>query len=179
MQPWHVLVGSGDVCERLRKGFLQRFDDRISPDRDFRTDGKSAGVWLDRKPVCARALCGAMGIDWDDRPACVGAARRNFELFGAPHVAFFGIDEVFGVQTAADIGMFAQSCMLSKTANGLASCAQGSLMDFPDFTREFFEVVPEIKILFGLSFGFADDEMLANCAKPGRVPLTETVLFRG
>lgn len=179
VQPWQVLVGSGDVCERLRKGFLQRFDDRISPDRDFRTDGKAAGVWLDRKRACARALYGAMGIDWDDRPARVGAARRNYEFFGAPHVAFFGIDEVFGVQTAADIGMFAQSLMLSMTANGLASCAQGSLMDFPDFTREVFEVVPEIKILFGLSFGFADDDMLANCAKPGRVPLTETVLFRG
>ena len=179
VQPWQLLVASGDVCETLREGFLQRFDDRVDANRDFRSDGKTAGVWMDRKRACARALYGAMGIEWDDRPARMGAARRNYEFFGAPHVAFFGIHEVFGVQTAADVGMYAQSLMLSMTANGLASCAQGSLSDFPDFTREVFGVGPEIKILFGLSFGFADDEMPVNAARTDRAPLAETVLFRG
>lgn len=179
VQPWHVLVGSGDVCETLRQGFLQRFDDRVDPNHDFQTDGKASGVWLDRKRACARALYGAMGIEWDDRPARFGASRRNYEFFGAPHVAFFGIHEVFGVQTAADVGMFAQTLMLSMTASGLASCAQGSRMDFPDFTRDVFEVGPEIKILFGLSFGFADDDMPVNQARTDRAPLSETVVFRG
>ena len=29
VQPWQLLVASGDVCETLREGFLQRFDDRV------------------------------------------------------------------------------------------------------------------------------------------------------
>ena len=179
VQPWHVLVASGDVCESLREGFMQRFDDRVEANADFRTDGKTPGIWMDRKRACARALYGAMGIEWEDRPARYGAARRNYEFFGAPHVAFFGMHETFGWQSASDVGMFAQTLMLSMTANGLASCPQGSLMDFPDFTREVFGLEPEIKILFGLSFGFADDDMPVNTARTDRAPLSETVVFRG
>lgn len=179
VQPWHVLVASGDTCERLRAGFLQRFDDRVEATPDFRTDGRTPGVWLERKRACARALYGAMGIEWDDRPARYGAARRNYEFFGAPHVAFFGMHEIFGWQSASDVGMFAQTLMLSMTAHGLASCPQGSLMDYPDFTREVFGLEPEIKILFGLSFGYEDPEMSVNEARTDRAPLSETVTFHG
>jgi len=179
VQPWHVLVASGDVCETLRAGFLQRFDDGVDADHDFRTDGRTDGIWKDRKRACARALYGAMGIEWDDRPARFGAARRNYEFFGAPHVAFFGMHEVFGWQSASDVGMFAQTLMLAMTAHGLASCPQGSLMDYPDFTREVFGLDSEIKILFGLSFGYADHDMPVNRARTDRAPLSETVAFHG
>ena len=178
VQPWHVCVASGDTCETLRAGFLQRFDDRLDANPDFRTDGRAEGVWLDRKRACARALYGAMEIEWEDREARYAAARRNYGFFGAPHVVFFGMHEVFGWQSASDVGMFAQTLMLAMTAHGLASCAQGSLMDYPDFTREVFALEPEIKILFGLSFGYADDDMAVNRTRTDRASLSETVLFR-
>ena len=179
VQPWHVLVASGEVCETLRKGFLERFDAREDPNVDFRTDGKAGGIWRERKRACARALYGAMSIEWDDRPARYRAARRNYEFFGAPHVAFLGMNEVFGWQSAADVGMFAQTLMLAMTAHGLASCPQGTLMEYPDFVREVFGLEPEIKILFGISFGFADPDMPVNAARTERAPLSETVTFRG
>lgn len=179
VQPWHVCVASGEVCESLRQGFLQRFDAGEPIRTDHVGDGKTTGAWQERKRGCARALYGAMDIEWEDRAGRALAARRNYEFFGAPHVAFLGMDELFGTQTASDVGMFAQTLMLAMTANGLASCPQGTLRNYPDFVRDTFGLAPSVKILFGISFGFEDPTMGVNRARTERAPLSETVQFLG
>ena len=179
VQPWHVSVASGDVCETLRQGFISRFDAGIKPNTDHIPDGKTDGLWRDRKRGCARALYGAMDIEWEDRAGRAHAARRNYEFFDAPHAVFLGIHEVFGTQTVADVGMYAQTLMLAMHANGLASCPQGTLRNYPDFVREVFGLEPEIKILFGISFGYEDTTMGVNTARTDRAPLEETVQFLG
>ena len=101
--------------------------------------------------------------------------QRNYEFFGAPHAVFLGMHETFGTQTASDVGMFAQTLMLAMHAHGIASCPQGTLRNYPDFVREVFGLEPEIKILFGISFGFEDPGMSVNEARTERAPLSETV----
>lgn len=179
VQPWHVCVASGEVCDALRAGFLQRFDAGEKARTDHAPDGRTPGVWQDRKRGCARALYGAMDIDWEDRAGRGRAARRNYEFFGAPHAAFLGMHEIFGTQSASDVGMFAQTLMLAMHAHGIACCPQGTLRNYPDFVREVFGLEPEIKILFGISFGFADPDMPVNRARTERAPLSETVQFLG
>ncbi len=179
VQPWHVCVASGDVCESLRQGFLQRFDAGEKIRTDHAPDGRTGAPWQDRKRACARALYGAMDIEWEDRAGRAYAARRNYEFFGAPHVAFLGMHEIFGTQTASDVGMFAQTLMLAMTAHGIASCPQGTLRNYPDFVREVFGLPPEIKILFGISFGYEDEDAGVNRARTDRAPLAETVQFLG
>ena len=73
--------------------------------------------------------------------------------------------------------MYAQTLMLAMTSHGLASCAQGTLRNYPDLVREVFGLDPEIKILFGISFGYEDQEAQVNTARTDRAPLEETVLF--
>ncbi len=172
-------MASGEVCEHLRQGFIQRFDDRVKIRTDHAGDGRTGAPWQDRKRACARALYGAMGIEWEDREGRAQAARRNAEFFDAPHVVFLGMHEVFGTQTASDVGMFAQTLMLAMTTHGIASCAQGSLRNYPDFVREVFGVEPEIKILFGISFGYEDPDVPVNTARTERAPISETVRFMG
>ena len=75
--------------------------------------------------------------------------------------------------------MFAQTLMLAMHALGMASCPQGSLMDYPDLVRETFSLDDNIKVLFGLSFGYADMDMGVNRARTDRAPLSETVQFLG
>ena len=179
VQPWHICVGSGETCEWLRRQFLARFDAGVPAQPDHAGDGRTDGLWRERKRACARALYGAMNIEWDDRPARAAAARRNYEFFGAPHVAFFGIHDVFGRQSASDVGMYAQTLMLAMHAAGIACCPQGTLRDYPDLVRDAFSLEPEIKILFGLSFGYADPQMGVNEARTDRAPLSETTVFRG
>ncbi len=177
VQPWQVCVASGETRDRIRAELLARAANKIPTNPDHPGDGKVNDVWRERKRACARALYGAMGIEWEDRAGRGRAAMRNHELFDAPHVAFLCIDDVFGKHTVADVGMYAQTLMLAMSANGIASCAQGSLRDYPDLVREIFDLPPETKVLFGISFGFEDQDVPANQARTERAAVSETVQF--
>ena len=179
VQPWHVCVASGDVLDKLRQGFIERFDAREKIVTDHAPDGRTLGVWRERKRGCAKALYDAMDIEWEDKAGRAGAARRNYEFFDAPHAVFLGMHDVFGTQTACDVGMYAQTLMLAMTAHGIASCAQGTLRNYPDFVRETFGLESEVKILFGISFGYEDPSVPANTARTTRASLAETVQFLG
>ena len=120
-----------------------------------------------------------MGIEWEDRAGRAYAARRNYEMFNAPHAVFLGMHEVFETQTACDVGMYAQTLMLAMESRGVASCPQGTLRNYPDLVRDTFGLAPEIKILFGISFGYEDPDIPANGARTDRAPMHETVQFLG
>jgi hypothetical protein len=88
------------------------------------------------------------------------------------------MDEAFGLGSAWDVGMYAQTLMLAMTANGLASCAQGTMGHHPELVREAFDLGSEVKVLFGLSFGYEDQTMQVNRAHTERAELAETVTFK-
>jgi len=179
VQPWHICVASGATRDHLRNEFMERTRNNEPVIVDHPSDRKVGDLWRERKRDCARALYGAMGIEWEDRDGRGRAAFRNSEFFDAPHVAFFCMHEQFGTQSASDVGMFAQTLMLAMTVHGIASCAQGSLRNYPNLVRETFNLEPEIKVLFGISFGYEDPDVPANKARTSRAPLSETVQFKG
>ena len=180
IQPWQVYVASGEIRDNLRAQFMQRTQNNHPPSVDHKgTRGPLGEIWKTRRRECAAVLYDAMGVAWEDKPARAEVGFRNFELFDAPHVAFLCMDEVFGIGSAWDVGMYAQTLMLSMTAHGLASCAQGTMAHHPDLVREAFGLGSEVKVLFGLSFGFADPNMSVNNAHTARAELQETVTFKG
>ena len=179
MQPWQTFVASGELRDTLREQMMARVQSKVAPDQDHKDPKRSIGqIYKDRRRECAAVLYRSMGIDWEDKPARAAASFRNFELFDAPHVAFLCMDESFGLGSAWDVGMYAQTLMLAMTANGLASCAQGTMGHHPDLVREAFGLGPEVKVLFGISFGYEDPTMRVNKAHTERASLTETVTFR-
>jgi nitroreductase len=178
IQPWQVYVASGATRDALRAEFIQRAQAGQSGSPDFSDKGRLGEPWRERRRDCARALYSAMDIAWEDKAGRAGAAFRNFELFDAPHVAFLCMNEVFGKSSAADVGMYAQTLMLSLTAHGLASCAQGTMAHYPELVRETFNLDPQVKVLFGISFGYEDPSVPANAARTTRAPLSESVIFR-
>lgn len=178
LQPWETCVASGATRDYLRKEFMERVSNGVKPNTDHKSDGKLAEHYKTRRRDCAKVLYRSMGVDWNDKPGRAKVAFRNFELFDAPHVAFFCIDEAFGVQSACDVGMYTQTLMLAMTANGLASCAQGTMRNYPDLVREVFDLPPEMKVLYGLSFGYEDTSMPVNTAVTDRASISENVRFR-
>jgi nitroreductase len=179
VQPWHTCVASGVVRDELRLAFLDRKANQVRPVHDYKGDGKMGDPWRERKRDCARALYGAMDIEWEDKEGRGRAALRNYELFDAPHVAFLCMDEGFGIGSACDVGMYAQTLMLAMAAQGLGSCAQGTMRDNPDLVREAFDLPASMKVLFGISFGYEDTSVAANGARTDRASIGETVSFKG
>lgn len=177
-QPWYVVVASGDLRNSLRDQFVDRAMRGTPPEPDFNYVSKFEGAYRGRQVECAGALYGEMEIARDDKAGRSRAARRNFEFFDAPHVAFLCMDRSFGATIAVDVGIYAQTLMLAMTAHGIGSCAMGSLRSHPDLIRDAFGLEENIGVVFGICFGYEDPEIKANNTRTSRVPLSETVIFK-
>jgi hypothetical protein len=178
IQPWRVFVASGAARDRIRQKLLDRVMAGTPMNPDFDYPGKFEGDYRRRQVECAVAMYSAMGIARDDTAGRAKATLRNFELFDAPHVAFIGMHHAFGTTVGLDVGMYAQSLMLAMHAHGVASCAQGSMRYYPDVVREEFPGNDDIRILFGISFGYEDSEVPANATRTVREPIEANVTFR-
>ncbi len=178
IQPWNVLVASGETRDKIRAKLMENVKNRVAPNPDYPYPGKFEGDYRTRQVACAVAMYSTMNIGRDDQEGRARAAFRNFELFDAPHVAFICMDQKFGATVAVDVGMYAQNLMLAMTAYGIASCAQGSMRNYPDVAREAFGVAPELRVLFGISFGYEDPDVPANQTRTVRAELGENVIFR-
>ncbi|PLW82804.1 nitroreductase [Kineobactrum sediminis] len=175
-QPWVVHLVSGETLERLRQKLPADFmAGRMS--MDFPYDGKYEGVYKERQYGAAQALYDAMDIPREEKARRHEAFMRNFTFFDAPHVAFLFLPEPFGLREAADLGMFAQTLMLSMSAHGLGSCPQTALSFQVDLLREELGVQPEHKLLFGISFGHPDPDAPANQCVTKRAALDDFVIF--
>lgn len=178
-QPWTVHVVSGAARDALSKELLQADDEgRFSPDFTFDYADFGEGAYLERAHHHAATLYQAWGVERSDREGRKAAARENLEFYGAPHVAFLFMPE-FGdsVRAAGDIGMYAQNFLLSLTARGLGGIPQTMLGFYADTVREFLDVPKDLKLLFGISFGSADEAAPVNGYRMGRAALEQNVVL--
>lgn len=178
IQPWKVFVASGEVRDELRRRMVDKVTRGIMVNPDYEHMPNFTGIYRKRQVDCAVELYTHMGIARDDRAGRMRANLRNFELFDAPHVAFIGMERDFGVTVALDVGMYIQSLLLTMTAYGIGSCAQGSMRYYPDDVREIFAEPETTGILCGISFGYEDASVAANRTRVGRAPLGENVIFK-
>ncbi len=177
-QPWRVHVASGEPLERLRKALPEQLMAGAFS-MDFPYEGKYAGIYKERQYDAAQQLYSAMGIAREDKGRRAEAFMANFSFFNAPHVAFLFLPESFGLREAADVGMYAQTLMLSLAAHGLASCPQTALGFHAATVREILGIAEDEKLLFGISFGYEAAEDAANTCRVGRAPLEQSVVFHG
>ena len=175
-QPWQVAVASGASIENLRSKIPAAFS-AGEWTMDFPYDGKYDGTYKERQYKAAADLYDAMGISRDNKAARHEQFMKNYEFFGAPHVAFLFLPEPFGLREAADLGMYAQTLMLSISAHGLASCPQTALGFNCDLVRQELNIDPANKLLFGISFGYEDSENPANACRTERAALRQSVTF--
>jgi nitroreductase len=177
-QPWVVHVASGAPLELLRAEIPAAMQSgQIT--MDFPYDGKYSGVYRERQVGAAEAMFGVMGIAREDKGKRNEAFMRNFAFFDAPHVAFLFIPQELGFREAVDIGMYAQSLMLSLTAHGIGSCPQTSLGFHADLVRKTLGVDDNFKLLFGISFGYVDESASVNQCRTGRAALADNTVFHG
>lgn len=175
-QPWVTHLVSGDALVRVRDALIEEAKaGRLDPDVPL-TD-----VYVDqykaRRIGSAVALFAATGVGRNDADARTRSFLRNYELFNAPHAAFFFMPRYFGLREAADIGMYAQTLMLALTAHGLGSCAQGAISHYASVLKRELGVADDLICLFGLSFGYPDDAHPSTAAITDRAPLSETLFL--
>lgn len=175
-QPWITHVVSGEKLEILR----QKMPENTMLGKmtlDYPYSGKYDGAYKERQYDAAAQMYNAVGIGREEKQKRMEVFMRNYHFFNAPHVAFLFLPEPFSIREAADVGMYAQTLMLTLTAFGLGSCPQTSLGFHADLVREVLDVNPANKLLFGISFGFEDKNDPINTTRMGRAALADTTFF--
>ncbi|CAM05673.1 hypothetical protein A8924_6853 [Saccharopolyspora erythraea NRRL 2338] len=175
-QPWQVEVVSGAARDRLAETLLAAHArGAVSTDFPYRDDLYS-GTYAQRRREAGAAMYAALGIGRDDHEARAAYDAESLRFYGAPHVAFLFLPPNAEARMAADLGMYGQTLLLALAAHGIASCPQGLLSFYADTVREALGV-RDRKLLFGVSFGYADPSAPVNDITVPRAELAETTRF--
>ena len=177
-QPWQVYVASGSAREQLSRELQALIVGGARPEPKFGWLAKYEGIHRKRQIGSAVALYGAMGISRDDKLERQQAFLRNWDFFGAPHVAFFTMPLNMREMGAVDLGIYAETLALLLEEHGIQSCMQGALGQFPEPVEAFFDVREDWGVLFGMSIGYADPDHPANQARTDRADVSDAVVFR-
>jgi nitroreductase len=154
IQPWHVTFVSGLARDRLSAALLAEAKKKppqgtMSLPEQFQKNRFELGA----------QIYGAMGVGRDDKPGRMAYVLRNWEFFHAPIAGFVFLHKDLGLPDAAGVGMFLQNFLLALTERGIGSCVQVSLAGYPDIVRNQLSVPAELKLLCGMSIGYADPEV--------------------
>nr|WP_158726674.1 nitroreductase [Tomitella fengzijianii] len=166
-QPWQVSITEGEGTERFRKGlgeYVRSFPQ--APDFPFPTEYR--GQYRDRRLEAALALYDAVGIPRGDRDASREQMMKNFDLFGAPHVAVITSDAALGTYGALDCGLYINTFLLAAHSLGVAAIPQAALAGSAPYIRDFFDLPEDRKVVCSISFGYADDTPPANSFRTPR-----------
>jgi len=175
-QPWFSHVVSGEMRDRLSAIFMQTIA-QGEYSLDFPYDARYQGIFRKRQLDVGILLYEALGVTREDKEGKRRAFLRNLEFFDAPHVVFIFMPEWSGVREACDVGMYAQNLMLAMRARGIASCPQTILSYDADSVRRELNIDSQMKLLFGISFGYEDPDLPENRIIPERAALDEHVQF--
>lgn len=173
-QPWHLTITSGKATTALAEALLASFD---GSGTDFDFPSTYAGVFQERRRETGWQLYEAVGIEKGDREASAKEMLKNFEFFGAPHVAILTTEADLGVYGAVDCGLYVDSFLLAAQALGLGAIAQAALAARAPFLREWFGLPANRLVVCGISFGFANPDHSTASYRTSRVGIEQTATF--
>jgi nitroreductase len=104
---------------------------------------------------------------------------QNFTFFGAPHVAIVTTERDLGVYGAVDCGVYLGALRLAAQSFGVAAIPQAALAAVAPVLREELGLPEHRQVLFGVSFGYADDAHPANRCRTTRASLDDVVTWAG
>ena len=179
-QPWQLIVTSGSSTDDFRRALLAHADSEphIS-DPDFPKPAVYTEERLTRRRACGWALYESVGVERGDRAGSALQARENYAFFGAPHVAIITTHTELGVYGAVDCGLHLATFLYAAEAHGVGAIAQAALANHAPFIRDYFQIPAEQLILFGVSFGWPDQDHPANAFRTTRAELEQVVRWVG
>lgn len=193
-QPYWLAVASGGRRDSISAELCRRFDAAMRardggplakartlltrrglPDGDFSVPTTYPADLQPRRQAVGRALYETLGIAREDGPARDRQLRRNFEFFGAPTVIFVFVHAGLREYSVLDAGVMLQTLMLSASARGLGTCAQGALALWAGPVRAEFEIPRAGRLLCGVAIGYPSDHPVNDLATT-RAPLADILL---
>ena len=168
-QPWQVAVVSGDTKMRLQKKIETAFRNGVKPGMDFQYYPlKWVEPYKTRRFDCGLQLYETLGIKRQEKERRLEQWIANYRSFDAPVALYFFMDPGLETGSYMDYGMFIQSVMLAAVEQGLATCPQAALGEYPKIVKQFLGYPEDSILLCGMSMGYEDREALVNSYRTPR-----------
>lgn len=162
-QPWQVAVVSGDSKRLLQQQIEAAFASGVAAEMDYQyypTDWQDP--YKSRRIECGKQLYAALHIERDDRQRRRTQWAANYRAFDAPVALFFFMDAGLETGSYMDYGMFLQSFMLAAVDQGLATCPQAALAEYPQVVKAFLDYPPDSVLMCGMAVGYEDTAAPVN-----------------
>lgn len=168
-QPWQVAIVTGNVKQQLQQRIEQQYRAGIRSHMDYEyypTEWKQP--YKGRRFATGMQLYQTLGINKEDKQRRADQWAANYRAFDAPVMLFFFMDA--GLQTGSfmDYGMFIQSVMLAAVEEGLATCPQAALAEYPDIVKDALGYPNDSILLCGMSLGYEDTHAPVNSYRTPR-----------
>ena len=168
-QPWQVAVVSGEKKKSLQEKIEATFrsgDKGKANYNYYPTEWKEP--FTTRRKECGLLMYKTLGIERGDRERQMDQWAANYRSFDAPVMLLFFMDAAMQAGSYMDYGMFLQSVMLSAVEQGLATCPQASIADYPEIIKEELDYPDDTVLLCGIALGYEDKDALVNSYRTSR-----------
>ena len=174
-QPWEVVVVSGEKKEALSKYLIELLEKNTQPCPDIPEPESWPAEIGARISALMKKRGELLGVDLNSPAVRTKSKIANFRFYGAPHGMFLFQDSSLPLWSLFDIGLFAQSLMLSAHAHGLGTVPQAFLTDYAQHVKKFLAIPESKRLILGISIGYADTESQVNSFRTDRVSTEEIV----
>ncbi len=174
-QPWEAVILSGDKKEALSNMLIGLLESGRKPCPDLPAPESWPAPEAARIDHLFKMRSAATGIDMNDPEFVVKAKKANFRFYGAPHAIYLFQDASLTPWSLFDLGLFAQSLMLSAHANGLGTVPQAFATDYAQDIKKFLSIPETKRLVLGISIGYPDMESPVNAFRTDRVETGEIV----
>lgn len=172
IQPWKVVIVSGDTKQRISADIVSAFTSGIQPHPDIMYyPDKWFEPYKSRRFACGLELYRALGIERANKEKRTEAWLQNYTFFGAPVGLLFFLEQTIGGGAWVDLGILLQSIMLSAHAMGLGTCPQATLADYPDIVRRHLHCSSDWLLMCGMALGYPDLDAPVNQYRTSREPV--------
>ncbi|HEB96511.1 MAG TPA: nitroreductase [Sedimenticola thiotaurini] len=168
-QPWQVAVVRGETKRTLQEAMEAAFRGGQKGEMDYQYyPVKWEGPYRERRKACGLAMYRTLQIGREDRQRQLDQWAANYRAFDAPVMLLFFMDPVLETGSFLDYGMFLQSIMLEAVEEGLATCPQAALGEYPEIVKKTLGYPEESILICGMALGYEDTAALVNSYRTDR-----------
>lgn len=177
-QPWQVAVISGDSKKELELQLEQAFATGNEIKLDYQYyPVKWAVPYKTRRRDCGLQLYSSLNIAREDTDRRKAQWAANYRAFDAPVMLLFFMDPMMETGSFLDYGMFLQSVMLAAMEEGLATCPQVALAEYPQIVKQFLGYSDDKLLICGMALGYEDTQAAVNNYRTPRASISEFSQF--
>ena len=174
LQPWELMVVSGEEKERLGRLLVKRMKERnISCAPGAKKPLADAFVERQRGLLNTLQPHLPKNIAFQD---FINEGSCNF--YGAPTAIIISQDQVFSSARLTDIGVLVGYLVLAAHGLGLNTCPIGLITAFDEDIKEELNISEEKQVVIGVAVGYGDPDAPINSGRSERVPLQDVVRWR-